>query len=105
MEKTTETLMMEHGFTLSEINKIKSASQRSGYDIKKEILILSHGFYGVVMAFVVILLCFLAIVFFVPNVEYFSVTLTFFIAIFIFLFFCSPKLRYKSFMFIRKHKG
>ncbi|MBE8588979.1 hypothetical protein IQ211_16790, partial [Xenorhabdus griffiniae] len=52
MEKVTEELMIEHGFTLKEINQIKSASQRSGHDIKKEIMILSNGFYGLILGLI-----------------------------------------------------
>ncbi|MDC9597591.1 hypothetical protein [Xenorhabdus anantnagensis] len=105
MEKITEKLMMEYGFTLKEINKIKSASQRSGHDIKKEIMILSNSFYGLMLVFLVILFSILSAIAFVPDVDYLSIIFTFFISIFVVLIFHSPRLRYKSFMFIRKHKG
>jgi hypothetical protein len=35
MQGEIEKIMIEHGLTLKEINKIKSASLRSGHDIKK----------------------------------------------------------------------
>ncbi|MDE1483031.1 hypothetical protein [Xenorhabdus bovienii] len=105
MEKITERLMIDYGFTLNEINRIKSAAKRSGNDIKKEILILSNGFYGLVLGLLVILFSLLSVVVFVNDVDYLSVILTVFISLFFALFFSSPKLKYKSFMFLKKHKG
>ncbi|MBD1229147.1 hypothetical protein [Xenorhabdus griffiniae] len=105
MEKVTEELMIEHGFTLKEINQIKSASQRSGHDIKKEIMILSNGFYGLILGLIIIFSFFISVVVFVTDVNYSSVIPTIFISLFFALFSSSPKLKYKSFMFLRKHKG
>ncbi|MDC9603648.1 hypothetical protein [Xenorhabdus griffiniae] len=105
MEKVTEELMIEHGFTLKEINQIKSVSQRSGHDIKKEIMILSNSFYRLIWVFLIILFSIVSAIFFVPDVDYLTISLTFLISIFLVLLFSSPSLRYKSFMFIRKHKG
>ncbi|OTA19932.1 hypothetical protein Xbed_01862 [Xenorhabdus beddingii] len=105
MEKITEELMIEYGFTLNEIKLIKSASQRACHDIRKEIIILSNGFYGLMLGLIIIFLSFVFVVIFINDVNYLSVIPTVFIALFFALFFSSPKLKYKSFMFLRKHKG
>ncbi|MBD2813839.1 hypothetical protein ID850_03455 [Xenorhabdus sp. Flor] len=105
MEKVTEKLMIEHGFTLKEINQITSASQRSGHDIRKEIMILSNSFYKLILIFIIILFSFIYAIVFFQNVNHLSITLTLFISISIALLFSSPRLRYKSFIFTRKHKG
>ncbi|MBC8953310.1 hypothetical protein Xenpb_02041 [Xenorhabdus sp. PB62.4] len=97
--------MIEHGFTLKEINLIKSAAARSDYDILQEILYLKKGFYGSVLSFLVIFLFFIFVFVLSDNIHYTSLILTFFISIFLALYFSAIKLKYKSFMFLRKHKG
>ncbi|MDC9613730.1 hypothetical protein PSI19_07480 [Xenorhabdus khoisanae] len=101
MKENIERLMMEHGFTLKEINLIKSAAVRSNYDIFQEVLYLKKGFYGTALSLLVIFFVFVLS----DNTHYTSLILTFFISIFLVLYFSAIKLKYKSFMFLRKHKG
>ncbi|MBC8952679.1 hypothetical protein [Xenorhabdus sp. PB62.4] len=106
MEKNIESLMIEHGFTSKDISLIKAASERSGYEIMQEICILKRKFHGVVFVFFIALSFFIFMLLLAHDIDdYINTALTFFISMPIVLYFSSVRLTYKSFMFIKKHKG
>jgi hypothetical protein len=106
MEKNIESLMIEHGFTSKDISLIKASAERSGYEIMQEIFILKKNFHGVVFIFFIVFSFFICMLFLANDIDdYLNIAITFFIAMPIVLYFSSVRLTYKSFMFIKKHKG
>ncbi|OTA19234.1 hypothetical protein Xbed_02631 [Xenorhabdus beddingii] len=105
MDKNIEDLMMNSGFTLREIEKIKFVAEKSGHSVLKEINELSDSFYRVV--FIVFFSLFVSVfIFLVPEkANVIGFLFSIFCVIPFALFMVAARLRYKAFIFMKKYKG
>ncbi|MDC9583065.1 hypothetical protein PSI15_16100 [Xenorhabdus sp. PR6a] len=105
MDKSIEKLMIDSGFTVREIGKIKFAAEKSGNGVLKEIKELGGGFYRII--FIVFFSLFVSIFIFLMAEK--ANVIGFLFAVFCIipftLFMVSARLRYKSFMFMKNYKG
>lgn len=104
MENGIEGLMLKNGLTPKDIHRIKKFSRRSGNSIQVEITNLGNSLFRLILVFLLLILTLCSAIYFSSDNNHTSLIISFLIAVSIICFFSAPRLRYKSFLFIKKTK-
>lgn len=105
MENGIEGLMLKNGLTPKDIHRIKKFSRRSGNSIQVEITNLGNSLFRLILVFLLLILTLCSAIYFSSDNNHTSLIISFFITVSIICFSSDPRLRYKSFLFIKKTKG